>query len=600
MKTHQRSRTLHCLCLAAAAMAAWHAPANAQTVPLGTADSFGVLAGAGITNTGVTTITGNVGSFPTTSQTGFGTVILNGANHGGDAVTQQAKIDLVTAYNNAAGRPASVTYAPASDLGGLTLVSGVYKNPTSFGLTGTLTLNAAGNANAVWIFQAGSTLTTAAASSVILINGAQACMVFWQITSSATLGSGSTFVGSVLALTSITAGTGAKVDGRLLARNGAVTLRGNTIAAAICPPTAAEVQAALLQAAQTVNLNSVPGLTSIYTLGFAQFDTEVFSLQQRFADIRAGEDSDRVPRERSPSSGKSIWDGKSVSDGKSLADGKSVSAGTSMRLADDGRWGFFINGTGDFATSGGADSHSVGTTVGVDYRLSDHFIMGLSIGYARSESEFSNNSSVKSDGGKVALYGMYQQGHFYTEGFIGVGFNSYDINRGAFLGAARGSTSGVQFDSYLGTGYDIKLGHWTVTPMASLLYTQVGFDSFSERGSLLPLNIPAQHASSLRTRTGIRVARTTRWGNVRVTPSLSAQWQHEFLDDQLPLSASFSNNASSLFTVRGPKIGRDSALLTAALNVGWSRYSAYVAYQADLGRKNYESQTALIGFRMSW
>ena len=87
-------------------MAAWHGPANAQTVPLGTADSFGVLAGAGITTTGATTITGNVGSFPTTSQTGFGTVTLKGVNHGGDAVTQQAKIDLVTAYNNAAGRPA--------------------------------------------------------------------------------------------------------------------------------------------------------------------------------------------------------------------------------------------------------------------------------------------------------------------------------------------------------------------------------------------------------------------------------------------------------------------------------------------------------------
>ncbi|MEO6786597.1 MAG: ice-binding family protein, partial [Chthoniobacteraceae bacterium] len=335
MDIRQRSRAIHCLFLTAAVITAWHAPANAQTtVPLGTADSFAVLAGAGITNTGATNITGNVGSFPTTSQTGFGTVTLNGANNGGNAITQQAKNDLVTAYNNAAGRPATVTYAPVSDLGGLTLASGVYKNPTSFGLTGILTLNGGGNANSVWIFQAGSTLTTAAGSSVRLINGAQACMVFWQVASSATLGSGSILVGTVMALTSISAGTGAQVDGRLLAQNGSVTLQANTIAVAICQTvgngiSVAQVQAALIQSAQTVNLNSAPGLTSIYALGFAQFDTEVFSLQQRFADIRAGLDTDRVPRERSPSSGKSMRDGKSVSDGKSLADGKSISAGTS-------------------------------------------------------------------------------------------------------------------------------------------------------------------------------------------------------------------------------------------------------------------------------
>src|SRR6185369_13168139 len=128
------------------------------TIPLLSATSFAVLAGAGITVAGAvnsTTITGDIGTFPTPSITGLGNVVLNGVNHAGDAVTQTAKNDLVTAYNDAAGRPPTTTYNPIFDLGGQTLPPGVYRDPTSFGITGTLTLDAGGDQNAVWIFQAG-------------------------------------------------------------------------------------------------------------------------------------------------------------------------------------------------------------------------------------------------------------------------------------------------------------------------------------------------------------------------------------------------------------------------------------------------------------
>ena len=202
-----------------------------SAVGLGTAESFAVLAGSGITNTGSSTITGDVGSFETTTQTGFGSVTLNGTNHFGDAVTQGAKTDLVTAYDEAAGR-SPFTVIPV-ELGGSTLFSGVYRSPT-FGLTGTLTLDAQGDPNAEFIFQAGSTLTTATDSEVLLINGADPCRVVWQIGSSATFGTRTSFVGDVLALTSITANTGATFEGRLLARNGAVTLQSNTITNASC------------------------------------------------------------------------------------------------------------------------------------------------------------------------------------------------------------------------------------------------------------------------------------------------------------------------------------------------------------------------------
>lgn len=208
------------------------AGAAATSVPLGTADSFAVLAGSGITNTGATTIIGDIGTYPTTTITGAGSMTVFGTNHGGDAVTQQAKTDLVTAYNNAAGQ--GPTSSIVGDLGGQTLAPGVYNSGSSIGLTGTVTLNGGGNPDAVFVFQAGSSLTTASTSQVSLINGAQACNVFWQVGSSATLGTGSTFRGSILALTSITVTTGATVQGRILARNGAVTLDHNTINRSSC------------------------------------------------------------------------------------------------------------------------------------------------------------------------------------------------------------------------------------------------------------------------------------------------------------------------------------------------------------------------------
>jgi hypothetical protein len=206
--------------------------AAATAVQLGTAGSFAVLAGAGITNTGPTTVSGDVGTFPTTTITGAGSLTINGTNHAGDGVTQQAQTDLVTAYNNAAAQ--GPTNPIVADLGGQSLPPGVYNSASSIGLTGALTLNGGGDPNAVFVFQAGSALTTASASSVVLINGAQSCNVFWQIGSSATLGTGSTFRGTVIALQSITVTTGVTVDGRVLARNGAVTLDTDTIARSGC------------------------------------------------------------------------------------------------------------------------------------------------------------------------------------------------------------------------------------------------------------------------------------------------------------------------------------------------------------------------------
>lgn len=198
----------------------------ATSVGLLTASSFAVLAGSGITSTGATTITGDIGSYPTATITG-GPVVV-GTNHGGDATTQSAKADLVSAYNNAAGQGPVITVA--TELGGSTKNPGIYNSAAgTFGVTGTLTLDAQGDPGAVFIFKTASTLTTAGASSVNLINGAQACNIFWQVGSSATLGTNSTFKGNILALTDITLTTNANVEGSIFARNGAVTLDTNIV-----------------------------------------------------------------------------------------------------------------------------------------------------------------------------------------------------------------------------------------------------------------------------------------------------------------------------------------------------------------------------------
>ncbi|MEK7515047.1 MAG: ice-binding family protein [Patescibacteria group bacterium] len=201
-------------------------------VNLNTATNFAIIAGSTITNTGSSIVQGDVGLSPGTSITGFPPGNITGTQHIADAAGAQAKLDLVTAYNAAAGQAATTT---ATELGGTIKTPGTYTSAGgTFALTGTLTLDAQGDPNAVFIFKTNTTLTTAGASTIVLANNAQACNVFWQIGSSATLGANSSFKGTIMALTSITATTGAQIDGRVLARNGAVTLDINAVSRPAC------------------------------------------------------------------------------------------------------------------------------------------------------------------------------------------------------------------------------------------------------------------------------------------------------------------------------------------------------------------------------
>jgi type VI secretion system secreted protein VgrG len=247
------------------------APSAAAAQPpvgLGTATPFAVLGGSTVTNTGPSVLSGDLGVYPGSAITGFppGTVI-NGTQHAADAVALQAQSDVTTAYNDAAGRSPVVT--ESSDLGGQTLAPGVYQAASALSLTGTVTLNGGGDPSAVFIFQAGSTLITASSSTVSLIDGAQACNVFWQVGSSATLGTTTTFVGTILALTSASLDTGATVQGRVFARNGAVTLDDNTITQPTCAATTSTTTSTTTAGGAATTTSGTTGGTTAASSGAA-------------------------------------------------------------------------------------------------------------------------------------------------------------------------------------------------------------------------------------------------------------------------------------------------------------------------------------------
>ncbi len=218
--------------------------AAATQVNLGTVDNFSVIAGTAVINDdGPTILNGDLGLSPGSELTGFPPGVVNGTRHVAEAIAEQAKVDLTTAYNDAVAQT-PVTTIPA-ELGRTTVTPGIYDSLEGyFRITGTLTLDAQGNPDAIFIFKAGSTLTTTGASHVTLINGAQACNIFWQLGDRAIIGTNSVFEGNVLALNSAVLSTGANVEGGIFALNGAVTLDSDTITKTYCallPPPPAQV-----------------------------------------------------------------------------------------------------------------------------------------------------------------------------------------------------------------------------------------------------------------------------------------------------------------------------------------------------------------------
>jgi hypothetical protein len=213
--------------LASIGFAANLTAAELSPVYLGSAGTFAVLSGSTVTNTGLTVVNGDLGVWPGTAVTGFGPGKVNGRIYAGTTSAHHAQASLLIAYNDAAGRTRGTKVA--GDLGWRTLSPGLYKSTSTLAITGDLTLDAKGNRKAVFIFQMASGLTVASEARVILTGGAKASNVFWQVGSSATLGTYSEMKGTIMAYASVTIATGATLNGRALARVAAVTLDTNKI-----------------------------------------------------------------------------------------------------------------------------------------------------------------------------------------------------------------------------------------------------------------------------------------------------------------------------------------------------------------------------------
>jgi hypothetical protein len=240
LKRHRWMKSMTCVGAALCALllaTAFPMPGLAATAPtLGTASSFAVLGGSTVTNTGPTTVDGDLGVSPGNAVTGFPPGLVTGGTiHSADAVAEQAQSNVTTAYNELAGQSCDADLTD-QDLGGQLLTAGTYCFSSSAQLTGTLTLDAQGDDGAVFIFQIGSTLTTASNSAVRMVNGGSPCNVYWKVGSSATLGTTTAFTGSILALASITLNTRATIQGRALARTAAVTMDNNVISISGCAP----------------------------------------------------------------------------------------------------------------------------------------------------------------------------------------------------------------------------------------------------------------------------------------------------------------------------------------------------------------------------
>jgi Ice-binding-like/Chitobiase/beta-hexosaminidase C-terminal domain/Bacterial Ig-like domain len=266
-------------------------PPEPPPVALGEAENFAVLGASTVTSAGVSALTGNLGVSPGTAMTGFPPGTINGTMHSADAASNKAQAEVGVAYADAAGRSPATPIAAA--LGGLTLTRGVYKS-ASFTIGANLTLDAQNDPAAVFIFQAGSTLGTGASTRVNLINGAQACNVFWQVGSSATLGASSSFAGSILALTSISMGSGVAMNGRALAHNGAVTLIEDTVAAPHCAaplsptPTNATLTAVSGGASQSISGSTIfynPNQSGSFSVESAASSSYVGTAQMTFPTI---------------------------------------------------------------------------------------------------------------------------------------------------------------------------------------------------------------------------------------------------------------------------------------------------------------------------
>ena len=578
---------------------------------------FAVLSYSQFSNTGPSIVEGNVGLFPTLAITGFPPgMVVNGTVYSGPnpisrEIARIAQTDAIAAYTDLQSAPTNINLT-GTDLGiynGVTaLTPGVYEYATSAQLTGTLELDA-NVANSVFIFKIGSTLTTAPGSNVVIVGANADCAkVYWQVGSSATIDTSTEFVGNIFADISVSVLTSAAIlNGSAFALNGAVTLDTNNVSyldpTCISPIAFPMVTASMLTAEE---------LTAIFQMGFSGAASQNLNIQRHLESVRRGGGSPPArPQAPYPNDSKSgMSDSKSgMSDSKSgMNDSKSGLVEQQVDSQGKERlWSAYLEANGAWSEVGeGASAYKFdtrGATLGIDRRFGDNFVFGILGSYDLLDANFSNSSSIEGESYKGALYGTYFNGGFFVDALLGAGTNSYDTSRSlGFLGIAEGSTDGWELDAMLNTGYDIHNGKWTFTPFASLAFTRMTLNGFTETGSTSPLIFPTQSQDSLRSDLGMKVAYSIAMDNgVVITPQMRLSWQHEYLDSTQSIDSSFVSAPGSPFTVNGPSIGRDRAVISAGLNVQLTpTVNIYAHYDGQLGSSDLKYNNATVGIMVEF
>jgi autotransporter-associated beta strand protein len=347
-------------------------------------------------------------------------------------------------------------------------------------------------------------------------------------------------------------------------------------------------------------------LAAMYEVGFSQAMVQNNNLERRMDDIRAGSNGFCANNFVAPTSGKDFAGGKVALDQKQSPD---VYVPT-----QDNRWGVFINGTGESVNVGEDDFNARGYeittgnfTFGADYRVSDHFAIGINGGYANSQADLVNDGDIDVDGGKAGLYAtVFGKGFFggkiYIDGAIGGGLNSYDTLRiGLQNEFVRGDTDGSEFNGMISYGSDWTFGCFNIGTWSTIQYTRVNIDEFTEIGSLAPLEIQDQSEDSLRSTSGIRASYDIKAGRAIFRPEIRAAWQHEHGDRGYQVDSRLASGAGGIFRVHGPEVGRDAALVGAGFNMQWNnRVSTYVYYDGVLGRGNYDNNAISGGLRIGF
>lgn len=563
--------------------AALTSPSYAQAPPpLGSLTSFGVLAGQSVTNTGPTTIFGDVGIHPGANLTNppgntigaFPPGLVTGTIYDTGPVALAAQNDLTTAYNNLAGRPPGVNMS-GLDLGGQVLVPGVYNFSSSAQLTGTLALNGLGNPNSVFIFNIGSALTTASASRILLINGASGANVFWQVGSSAFIGTGTQFTGDILALTSISLLNGANITcGAAWARNGSVTLDTNNITlgtSAACAPAAG---AGGINPQTTGEVGTGTALAGIQAMNsFLSLVANPFDNNRPFAETRAPDETRPQMPIKAPI--------------KALGYGPE-----SPR-----RWGIWGAAYGGQTNTAGnllagthdSSARTFGFATGLDYLATPYTVVGFALAGGGTNYGLSDGlGSGHSDMFQAAVYSTTRVNAAYVSATLAYAWHRVSTDRYVTIAGNDHLTSAYAANSFGGRiegGYRFVIpavfdsSGFGLTPYAALQAQSFHTPSYSETavsGSpLFALAYNAHTTTAVRTELGSWVDKSYTLDRNNVLSLFGrAAWAHDWYSDPSLTAAFQSALPGSIFIVNGVTPAKDSALLTGGAQLymrnGWA------------------------------